>query len=153
MAILTKGALLSASDITEREVELPSIGGSVKIRSLPAAYSNDATSSALEMTTINGEQTAHVNTTKLEALQVFHALVEPKLDTLAEADAFQQQCGPAWHTLVRAINEISGIDQEAIKRTADTFRVGGSEAAAGAAESNGVSAGDERPDIHVSAGA
>jgi hypothetical protein len=37
MAVLSKDALLKANDLEEREVDLPSIGGSVKIRALPAA--------------------------------------------------------------------------------------------------------------------
>jgi hypothetical protein len=62
MGILSKEALLGASDLVEREVELPSIGGSVRVRSLPAAYSNEATSQALEVSQgRRGEQTAKIN--------------------------------------------------------------------------------------------
>jgi hypothetical protein len=153
MALLTKDALLGASDLVERDVDLPTIGGSVRVRSLPAASANDATSSALEMTTDrHGEQTAHVNTNKLEALQVLRGLIDPKLDTLEEAYAFQQSCGPAWHTLVEAITEISGINRETAADTAATFQAGGP-AKTGPEQVNGASGGDVRPDLPVSAGA
>jgi hypothetical protein len=115
MGRLSKDALLGASDLIEKEVELPSIGGSVKIRSLPAAYSNQASSEALELKTgARGEQTATVNTAKLEELQVLHALIEPKLNSIQEARTFMQNCGSAAKVLVRAIDEISGVDKEAI---------------------------------------
>ena len=71
MGILSKEALLGASDLVEREVELPSIGGSVRVRSLPAASSNQAISEALEMVVgRRGDQTSRINTAKLEVIQV-----------------------------------------------------------------------------------
>lgn len=125
MGLLSKDALLSASDLTEKEVELPSIGGSVRVRSLPAAYSNQATSEALKLVTgARGEQIATVDTSKLEILQVLHGLVEPKLGSIAEAERFAQQCGPAFKEVVRVIDEISGVDKEAIEQAAATFRPG-----------------------------
>jgi hypothetical protein len=126
VALLSKDALLGASDLTEKEVELPTIGGSVKVRSLPAAYSNQASSEALELKTgARGEQTATVNTAKLEVLQVFHALVDPKLSSVQEAEQFAQKCGPAFKEVIRAIDDISGIDKEEIERTNARFQTGG----------------------------
>jgi hypothetical protein len=153
MGILSKEALLGASDLVEREVDLPSIGGSVKVRSLPAAYSNQAMSEALEMVTgRRGEQTAHINTAKLEALQVLHALVEPKLNSIEEANVFSQRCGPAWRTLVGVIDEISGIDKETIEKTNAAFQPGGS-GEGGDVVGNGVGARDSGPDLHLRASA
>ena len=132
MGLLTKDALLGASDLVEREVQLPSIGGSVRVRSLPAAYSNQATSEALELITgRRGEQTARVNTAKLEILQVLHGLVEPKLNSIEEAEVFAQRCGPAFMEVVRVIDEISGVNKEAIEKTTATFHPGGSESTNG----------------------
>lgn len=128
MAILTREALLGASDLTEREVDLPSIGGSVRVRSLPAAYSNQAMSEALELKQgPRNEQTATINTAKLEILQVLYGLVEPKLNSLIEAEQFAKQCGQAFKDVVRAIDELSGLDKEAIEQTQATFPVGGTE--------------------------
>src|SRR5215831_17784068 len=103
---LTREQLLAASDITTREVDLPSIAGKVVVRSLPAAYSNQAQSEALEMITgRRGEQTARVNIHKLECLQVLHGLVEPKLNNVEDAQALATNLGPAWRAIVDAIDE------------------------------------------------
>lgn len=143
MGILTKDALLQASDLREREVELPSIGGSVRVRGLPAAYSNQAISEALEMVSgRRGEQTAHVNTEKLEVLQALHGLVEPKLDTVEEARKFAQNCGPAFRKVIEAIDELSGVDKEAVEQTNALFQDGGTGSENGrAARSPAVGAG------------
>jgi hypothetical protein len=131
VAILTRDALLQASDLEEREVELPSIGGSVKVRS----YSNQAHSEALEMkTTARGEQIATVNTAKLEALQALHGLVDPKLSSLAEAETFAKNCGPAFKRVIEVIDEISGVDKEAIEQANARFPVGGTEPSNGRQE-------------------
>ena len=91
MARLSKDALLKASDLRTKEIELETIGGSVVVQGLSAAYSNQASSEALEMkTTARGDQIASVNTAKLETIQVLHGLVEPKLDTIEEAEQFMR---------------------------------------------------------------
>jgi hypothetical protein len=122
MARLTKEALLSASDIETKEVELPSIGGSVVVQGLSAAYSNQASSEALEMkTTARGDQIATVNTAKLEVIQAQHGLVDPALSSFAEAETFAKNCGPAFKKVIEAIDELSGLDKEAITEAKATF--------------------------------
>jgi hypothetical protein len=153
MALLTRDALMGASDLVEREIELPSIGGSVRIRSLPAAYSNQAQSEALEMVTgRSGEQTARVNTGKLEALQVLHGLIEPKFENVDEVLEWAQHVGPAWKTIVREIDAISGIDKEAIEKTNATFLAGG-QGKTSPAVGNGVTGGSGGPDLPARTGA
>ena len=126
MARLSKDALLKASDLRTKEIELESIGGSVVVQGLSAAYSNQASSEALEMkTTARGDQIASVNTAKLETIQVLHGLVEPKLDTIEEAEQFMKNCGPAAKAIVEAIDELSGLDKEAITETSAKFQGGG----------------------------
>jgi hypothetical protein len=147
MPIASKEALLGASDLVEREVELPSIGLTVRVRGLPAEYSNHAISAALEVVSgRGGEQTARVNTAKLEELQVLHGLIEPKLDTLEEVRQFAQHTGVAWRKVLAVIDEISGIDKEAIDRTNTTFRAGGP-SPEGSSEVNGSGPGDSGPDL------
>jgi hypothetical protein len=152
MEYASRDALLGASDIIERDVELPSLGLSVRVRSLPAAYSNQATSEALEMITgPRGEQTAHVNTGKLEALQVLHGLVEPKLGSIDDAYTLAQRTGPAWRKIVEAIDAISGIDKEAIEKANATFQPGGpGDTGQVVGDANG--AGHGQPDLSVPAG-
>lgn len=128
--LMSKDALLGASDLVTREVELPTIGGTVKVQSLPAKYSNDAISAAMEVVTDNrGRQTARVNTSKLEELQVLHGLVEPRLSSLDEVAVFATKCGPAWRAVVDTIDEISGVNKAAIEETNARFRDGGPGAA------------------------
>lgn len=153
MERLSKEALLSANDLVEREVELPSIGGSVKVRSLSAAYSNQASSEALELKTgPRGEQTATVNTAKLEELQVFHALTEPKLGSIEEARVFMQNCGPAAKEIVRVIDEISGVDKASLEKAEARFP---SERASknGVDMGSAVPSGSGGPDVRPRAGA
>jgi hypothetical protein len=122
MARLTKDALLAASDITTKEVDLPTIGGSVVVQGLSAAYSNQASSEALEMTTTaRGDQIARVNTAKLEIIQAQHGLVDPPLSSFAEAETFAKNCGPAFKKVIEVIDELSGLDKEAIVEAKATF--------------------------------
>lgn len=125
MKRLSKDALLEASDLIERDVELPTVGGTVRVRSLPAAYSNQASSEALVMKQVGRDQIATVDTAKLEILQVLHGLVEPKLETVEEAEKFAQQCGPAFKKVVEVIDEISGVDKEAIRSAEARFQGSG----------------------------
>lgn len=152
MGYIDKGALLGASDLREQDVELPSIGATVRVRGLPAAYSNQAQSEALELITdVRGRQTAHVNTEKLESLQVLHGLIEPKLSSIEEARTFAQQCGPAFREVVRVIDELSGLDKEAIEKTNATFPAGGTEAP-GAVVGDGAQNGSAGSDLPVRVG-
>jgi hypothetical protein len=151
MARLTKDELLARSDIREEELELPSIGGSVLVRSLAAAYSNQAQSEAVETRNDHGEQVARVNSAKLEALQVLHGLVDPKLDSVKEAEAFAKQVGPAWHQIVAKIVELSGIDAEATKEADTRFRASEPKKER-SSEIVGNGLGSDGSDLHVPAG-
>jgi hypothetical protein len=125
VALLTKDALLRASDLVEREVDLPSIGGSVKVRSLPAAYSNEASSKALRLISgPRGEQQATIDTAELEVLQALHGLVDPKLNSIEEARTFARNCGPAFKEVIKVIDEISGVDKEALESAQARFPAG-----------------------------
>lgn len=153
MGILSKDALLGASDLREREIDLTPFGidGSVKVRSLPAAYSNQASSEALELVTnTRGEQTAKVNTAKLEELQVLHGLIDPQLSSVDEVRAFSQKVGSSWRAIVNAIDELSGVDKEAIERANAMFQLGGRGKEVPA--SNGSAGGDGGSDLHARAG-
>lgn len=142
MSIASKEDLLRASDLVEREIELPSIRMSVRVRALAAAYSNQAMSEALEVATDQrGRQTASVNSRKLEELQVLHGLIEPKFDTIEEVQTFSQNVGRAWQKIVETIGEISGVDQATIERTNATFQPGGS-GEGGAHVGNGSAGGE-----------
>jgi len=148
MSIASKEDLLRASDLVEREIELPSIGMSV------SAYSNQAMSEALEVSTDQrGRQTASVNSRKLEELQVLHGLIEPKFATIEEVQTFSQNVGRAWQKIVETIGEISGVDKATVERTNATFQSGGSDAERALVDNgNSAGSGAGRPDLPVRAG-
>jgi len=127
----TKDAWLQGpSDLREADVEdVPIDGKSVRVRGLPAAYSNHATSEALELITgPRGEQTAHINTEKLEVLQFAHGCIDPTF-TVDEARLIAQKYGPAFRKVIAKIDELSGVDKEAIEKTNAAFPAGGRDAA------------------------
>ena len=132
--------LQGPSDLREADVEdVPVKGQSVRVRGLPAAYSNEATSQALELITgRRGEQTAHINTEKLEVLQFAHGCVEPTF-TIDEARMVAQKYGPAFRKVIEKIDELSGVDKESIERTNAAFQAGGRDEA-GADVVNGAAA-------------
>lgn len=148
-----KATLLGASDLREEDLELPTLGFTVKIRGLPAAYSNQAQSEALELVTgPRGDQSARVNSEKLEAIQVLHGLIDPKFDTLEEVRTFSLNCGPAFKAIVEKIDQLSGVNKEAIEKANATFQAGGP-SAAGDSLVDESAAGRERPDLSVPTGA
>jgi len=133
MSRLSKDALLGASDLVQEEVELPTIGGEVLVQGLGAKFSNEAQSQALKMVTVGKEQIATVDTAKLEAIQILNGLADPKLEDLEEAEAFMAKCGPAVRAVVDKIDELSGLDKEAIAKAKAKFP-GGEESAQGSGE-------------------
>lgn len=156
MSRLSKDALLGASDLVQEEIELPTIDGSVLVQGLGAKFSNEAQSQALKMVTVGNEQIATVDTAKLESIQILNGLVDPQLDSLEEAEAFMEKCGPACRTVVNKIDELSGLDKEAIAKAKAKFP-GGQESAEGGAKTGGevspVEPGDGGPAVPVRAGA
>jgi hypothetical protein len=136
-----KDAWLSGKgDLKEADVtDVPVKGQSVRVRGLPAAYSNQAQSEALEMKTIGREQIATVNTARLEILQFAHGVIEPEF-SVEEAEAVAQRFGPAFRKVIAKIDELSGIDKEAIDEANARFR--SSETGSG---DDGPAGADEAP--------
>lgn len=123
MSRSTKEAWLTGpGDLKEAEIEdVPVDGSSVLVRGLPAAYSNQATSEALEMkTTPQGDQVATVNTARLEVLQFVHGVIEPEFN-IDEARIIAEKYGPAFKKVVAKIDELSGIDKEALESAQARF--------------------------------
>lgn len=132
--------LQGPGDLAEADVDV-TIGGEakrVRVRALPAAYSNQASSEALEMkTTARGEQIATVNTGKLEVLQFAHGVIDPRFN-VEEAQIVATKYGPAFRKVIEKIDELSGIDKEALEQATATFPSSG-------ASANGSGVGDATP--------
>ena len=128
MSRSTKEAWLDGpGDLREADVEdVPVPGASIRVRGLPAAYSNRATSAALELVTGDrGGQTARVDTAKLEIIQFAAGCVDPVFNE-EEAEKVAERFGPAFRKVIAKIDELSGVDKEAIEQTNATFQNGGS---------------------------
>ena len=126
MATSTKDAWLNGpGDLQTAVVEdVPVKGSSVKVRGLPAAFSNRASSEALKMVTgARGEQTATVDTAKMSVLQFAHGCVEPSF-TEDEAQKVAEKYGPSFNKVVAKIDELSGVDKEAIDSANERFQAG-----------------------------
>jgi hypothetical protein len=139
----TKDAWLNGpADLREEDVEdVPVEGQTVRVRGLPAAYSNKATSEALELVTgARGQQSATINQHKLEVIQFAHGCVDPTF-TEPEAELVAQKYGPAFKKVIAKIDELSGVDKEAIEKTNATFPSGGSDEGRPHV-GNGTAAGD-----------
>lgn len=113
-------------DLNTAEVEdVPAPGKSILVRGLPAAYSNQAQSEALELKTDrHGDQMATINTARLEVLQFAHGVVEPKF-TVGQAEEVAKSYGPAFKKVIAKIDELSGVDKEAIENAQATFPASG----------------------------
>lgn len=147
MARSTKATWLDGpGDLQEAEVEdVPVKGQNVRVRGLPAAYSNQASSEALELVTgRRGQQTTTINTARMEVLQFAHGVIDPQF-TESEAELISQKYGPAFRKVIQKIDELSGVDKAAIEDANARFQdSGGSEAGT---PSESVSAGDGGPTV------
>lgn len=132
--------LQGQGDLKTATVEdVPAPGQTVLVRGLPAAYSNEAQSESLEFASDDkGRQSSKVNVAKLEVLQFAHGVVEPQV-SVQDAEIIAQKWGPAFKKVVAKIQELSGLDDEAVKDTEARFpaRAEDQEGPDGAAASRG----------------
>lgn len=128
MSRSTKSSWLEGKgDLREADVEdVPIKGQSVRVRGLPAAYSNQAQSEALEMKTIGDTQIATINVERVEVLQFAHGVIEPEF-SVEEAEEIAKKFGPAFKKVVAKIDELSGVDKDSMDKAEARFPAGGSE--------------------------
>lgn len=154
MARSSKSSWLEGKgDLREADVDdVPVKGESVRVRGLPAAYSNQAQSEALEMKTIGGEQIATVNVERVEILQFAHGVIDPEF-SVEETEQIARKYGPAFKKVVAKIDELSGVDKEAMEKAEARFPAGaeGPGRAGEEGEAPAV-AGNGRPPVPVRAG-
>lgn len=134
-----KDAWMTGGDLKEKVVEdVPEPGQSVRVRALPAFYSNQAIYEALEMHQDRGGQTSRVNLARLAVLRFAYGVIDPVF-TVEEAESISKRFSAAFDKVVDEINELSGVDEEAIKAAEARFPVGG------AGDADGRAAGDDAP--------
>jgi hypothetical protein len=143
--------LQGPSDLKEADVEdVPVRGESVRVRGLSARYSAEV-QSQLKLEQDGSAQVAKIDVASMERLQFVHGVIDPVF-TEAEARTIQEKFGPAFRKVVAKIDELSGIDKDAIEATEQRFPVGGAEAN-GSSLGDGVAAGSPGPDLLARAGA
>ena len=152
MARSTKEAWLTGpGDLKEADVEdVPETGMSVRVRGLSARYSAEV-QGQMKLISEGREQIAKIDVAAMERLQFAHGCIDPTF-TEAEAANIQEKFGPAFRKVVEKIDELSGIDKEAIVETEQRFPAGGTEEAGGD-PLDGVAAGNGGPAIPARAGA
>ena len=138
-------------DLKEADVEdVPVKGKSVRVRGLPAAYSNQASSEATELKTVGRDQIVTVNTSRLEILQFAHGVIEPQFSE-QEAQQIAERFGPAFKKVIAKIDELSGVDKEALAEATARFP-GSGEGEAGSDLGHANGAGDGGPAVPSRAG-
>ncbi len=149
MARSDKQALLDGpGDLKTAEVvvDIPKKGDTIKVRALPASYSNQAASEGLRWETgEHGIQTSSIDTQKMEVLQFAGGCVEPTF-TVEEAQAMSEKYGRLFKSVVEKVNELSGINPEAVKETEARFR-SERKSAPGTDVGNGAAAGSGRSNV------
>ncbi len=130
------------TDLREEVLEdTPVKGKSVKVRGLSAGYSSQAQTEATETRTDGEQAFVTVNKAKLEAIEILHGMVDPKLDTIREAEMILERWGPAAVRVIEKIDELSAIDKEAIEQAKARFpSVGGETPAEASANGGGADA-------------
>jgi hypothetical protein len=148
MARSTKESWLNGpGDLQEADVDdVPVPGESVRVRGLPAKYSAEV-QGQLKLVQQGREQVAKIDVQSMERLQFTHGVIDPTF-TEQEATLIQERYGPAFRKVIAKIDELSGIDKEAIEEVEQRFPVGGAEPG-GPLVANGAATGSARPDISV----
>jgi hypothetical protein len=122
----------------------------VKVRALSARYSAEV-QGQLKLVTEGREQIAKIDVPTMELLQFQHGVIEPQFSR-AEAEQIQERYGAAFRKVIAKIDELSGIDKEAIEKVEQTFPVG-SGGEEGPDLGDGVARGNGGSDLHVRTGA
>lgn len=115
--------------ITAVVEDVPAKGQSVLVRALPAAYSAAARDRAVEYVNVTDrrgrdQQVARINSAEMEIIQFAYGCVEPSF-TEDEARNIATRFGPSFKKVIAKIDEISGVDKEAIETASAQFQSGG----------------------------
>lgn len=150
MARSTKEAWLDGpGDLKEADVEdVPVEGQTVRVRGLSAAFSSEAQSAALEQVQQGAQTISRVNAAKMEAVQFHHGCIDPQF-TLKEAHQVARKYGPAFKKVIAKIDELSGVDKEAITEAEERFPASGSGEESEPAVANANGAGNGEPAVRV----
>jgi hypothetical protein len=119
MSRLTREAILSAPDITEKEVDVPEWGGSVLIRTMTKAQQVKLRREAM----VDGS----LSEDRLEILIFVHGVVEPQF-TAEDHDTLKGKSASAMDRVLLEIYRGSGMTKEEAARIERAFPGGTPEA-------------------------
>ena len=126
MAHVTKDAW-GRSSLRTDEVEVPELGGSVRIRELPADVAADL-QGLIDVVQVGREQRAKVSVGEMERRQFAYGVIDDSdepMFTLEEVGDLQHKHGKAFRTVVDAIDKLSGLDKQSIQEAEARFPGGG----------------------------
>ena len=112
--MLTADAILGATVLEERLVEIPELGGSVKIREFDKARQQWIRSQAKD------KRTGKIDENRLELLLFAYGVVEPVF-SVAQVEQLAKVKSSILDTVLKAITELSGMTDEAVEEEAATF--------------------------------
>lgn len=113
----TKDAWMTGGDLKERVLEdVPVPGESVRVRALPAYYSNEAVYKALEVEQEGRaqKQTTRVNAAELAVLKFQYGVIDPVF-TYEESKTISQRWGDAFERVLAAIDELTDVDEAGVE--------------------------------------
>ena len=114
-----------SGDLKEAVVkDVPEAGLSVRVRALPAKYSAAVQSQLKLESGPRGDQVARIDVERMEILQFLHGVIDPKFSP-QDVEVIFEKYGPAARKVVAKIDELSGIDKEAIEKVEQQFPAGG----------------------------
>lgn len=148
----TKDAWLTGpGDLKEADVEnVPVPGVSVRVRGLSARYAAEV-QGQMKLVQQGNDQIAKIDVAEMELLQFVHGCIDPVF-TVEEVRRVQEKFGPAFRKVIEKIDDLSGIDKEAIEAVEERFPESGA-LEAGASDGDGTAARGAGPDLPVRVGA
>ena len=144
--------LTGPGDLAEADVEdVPSPGQSVRVRALSAKYSAEV-QGQMKLVSEGTSQVAKIDVAAMERLQFQYGVIEPTFGE-AEVAIIQERMGPSFRKVVAKIDELSGIDKEAIEKTEQRFPDSGTVPDSEQPVRDEVAAGNGGPDLPARVGA
>jgi hypothetical protein len=119
--ILTLDAILAASDLEERVVDVPEWGGSVRIRSLTKLQQQLARRQATVRFSGPTGPREVIDNDKLEGALLQAALVEPALRT-EDVERLRAKAAAPIDRILRAVLDLSGLGAQAVADAAQSFQ-------------------------------
>ena len=117
----THGSQVPATSREADVEDVPVAGESVRVRGLPAKYTAEI-QGQLKLVTEGREQIAKIDVPTMEMLQFVHGVIDPEFNE-PRPPQIQERYGPAFRKVVAKIDELSGIDKEAIEKAEPRFRL------------------------------